>query len=134
LGLLSDLMAKNPDRRLYQPSHPNFLFNQPLANGKTLMYMACQEGQFDIVEFFLYKGMNPTLRSKSDENEYETCLEVSVRWNYISIVNILLEHKFFTANDIEMALKITGIKKNMRNVLKSYLTASKRKKGGCACF
>ena len=43
---------------------PNYLFNQPTSENKTLLYLACQEGNKKIVDFFLSKNLNCNIKSK----------------------------------------------------------------------
>ena len=50
---LDILFEQNPEKFIYPCDHINYLFNQPLPNGKTLLYIACQEGCFDVVNYFL---------------------------------------------------------------------------------
>ena len=68
------------------------MFNQKLSNGKTLFYIACQEGNKEIVKYFLEKNLNPNIRVYYNDN-IDSCLAVAVRWNFVDIVKILLESK-----------------------------------------
>lgn len=38
--------------------------NSQMENGKTLIYVACQEGNHQLVNFFLQKKLNPKIKSK----------------------------------------------------------------------
>ena len=97
-------MDKDAEKFLYDPGDENSLFNIPLSNGKTLIYMACQEGKEDILRFFLEKKLCPLINSKTEFNKYENCLDVAVRWNFVNIVEILLETKLFRINMVKDAL------------------------------
>jgi hypothetical protein len=62
---LEKYFDKNPDRFVFNEMDPNFLFNQRLSNKKNLLYVACQEGNYDVVKFFLInKKLNPYLFSE----------------------------------------------------------------------
>ena len=56
LSVIDEIYRYNPDRNTRIEIDPEFIFNTPLiSNGKTLLYIACQEGKEDIVEYFLNK-------------------------------------------------------------------------------
>ncbi len=79
--------------------------------------------------------MNPSVLSKKDSNEYETCLQVAARWGYNDIVKIILEKRSQSINnhEIESTLRIKTLKPSIIKILKDFLKA-KKSKGGCACF
>ena len=81
LQKIEEIFGKNlAQQKKLSPNDPNYLFNQLLSNGKNLLYVACQEGKIEIVEYFLNKGLNTKIKSKSDDNEFETPLQVAARW------------------------------------------------------
>ncbi len=82
---LDKLFNQNPEKNKYLPNDENYLFNKKLSNGKTLMYIACQEGNKDIVKYFLEKNLNPNIRVYYNDN-IDSCLAVAVRWNFVDIV------------------------------------------------
>jgi ankyrin repeat protein len=104
-----------------------------LSEEKTLLYVACQEGKYDIVDFFLKKGLNPKIKSKTEDNEFETPLQVAVRWNYVNIVHLLLDKGGYDKKDIENCLKMENLKSPVVSILKSHLKLIRRK-SGCGCF
>lgn len=61
---LECLINKDPDGNLVNTKNRNFLFNTPMSNGRTLLYIACQEGKLEIVKFLLSKGLDPSIKSK----------------------------------------------------------------------
>ncbi len=122
---INRLFSKNPDGFAKDENDPSHFYNIPLSNGKTLLYVACQEGKYDIVEFFLDKRLNAFVKSKVNENEYESCLQVSIRWNYLKIVKLLLDRVAYKKEDINEALKVDGISKNCIVLLKRYLNKFK---------
>jgi ankyrin repeat protein len=128
---LEELFSSNIDYK--SPSDPHFLFNQWLTDEKTLLYIACQEGKYDIVDFFLQKGLNTKIKSKSEDNEYETPLQAAARWNYVNIVHLLLDKGGYERKDIENCLKMKNLKPSVTSILKSHLKLIRRK-SGCGCF
>ena len=88
-----------------------------------------------MVEYFLSKNLNPSIKSKSDENELETCIQVAARWNYVDIVKLLLDSGKVLDLEIKDVLKNKHLKKPVVNLINEHLTKKgKGKKGGCACF
>ena len=130
---LEKLFNQNPEKNKYTPYDEKYLFNQKLSNGKTLMYIACQEGNKDIVKYFLEKNLNPNIRICY--NDYiDSCLGVAVRWGFIDIVKILLESKKIYPNIIREVLEFEDCNKTIKEMLIKSLPEYKRKKSGCECF
>ena len=130
---LEKLFNKNPEKNKYSPEDKNYLFNQKLSNGKTLIYIACQEGNKEIVKFFLEKNLNPNIRVYYNDND-DTCLGVAVRWGYVDIVKILLESKKINIEIIKEVLEFEDCNKKIKEMLIKSLPESKRKKSTCECF
>ncbi len=133
---LEEIFEKNQERFLYENSDPNFLFNQLLTNSKkTLLYIACQEGNYELVEYLLEKNLNTSIKSKSDNDEYETCLQVAARWNYSKLVALLLDKGNISPDELKETLKNKSLKKHITELInKDLLKKSGRNKKGCACF
>lgn len=93
------------------------------------------EGNLEVVKIFLEKNLNPSILSKNDLNEYETCLQVSARWGYNEIVNLILEKRgpVIKQEEVENTLKLKNLKSSIVKLLKEHLK-KKKGKGGCACF
>ena len=105
-----------------------------IRNGKTLLYIACQEGKEDIVEYFLNKKLNVRIRSKIDKNTDETPLECACRWNYLKIVKLLLTKVKYTKEEISSVLKIKGLSKSVIEILREYNKKIKKSKVSCFCL
>ena len=129
------LFQQNPEKLRYSPYDEKYLFNQPLSNGKTLLYIACQEGTEEIVEYLLSKELNPNIRVHYYDME-DTCLWVACRWGYYEIVKMLLETKLIPPDDIDKALEEEyKVNKKISKLLFSYLPDKyKKRRKGCACF
>lgn len=127
---IKKLFEKNPDGFAKDENDPSHFYNT-LSNGKTLLYSACKEGRTEIVEFFLNKRLNAFIKCKVNENEYETCLQVACRWNYLKIVKMLLDKVDYGINDIKEVLNVDGISKNCLLVLKKYINNKFKSKRVC---
>ena len=66
-----------------------------------------------------------------NEEYIEQCLDVSVRWNYLNIVKLLLSFNYFKDEDIYRCLKI-NMSQNMRKFLMSF--QKKKLKSSKNCF
>ncbi len=133
---LEEIFEKNQERFLYDNSHPNFLFNQPLTNSKkTLLYIACQDGNYELVDFLLSKNLNPSIKSKSDHYDYETCLQVAARWNYTEVVALLLNKATLPLEELKDTLRYKNLKKPIVDLISKQIEKKIGKnKKGCACF
>lgn len=132
---MNNLIEKDPDKYFTEIEGDNSLFNLPLSNGRTLLYIACQEGKEDIVKFFLKKKLNPLIKSKTEFNKTENCLEVAVRWNFKNIVEILLGTNLFGVKEIKEILNKRNINRNIVNILKKYLgSINSKNNNNCKCF
>lgn len=121
IQVVDQIFKYNPDRNKISPNDSKFIFNEPLKeNGKTLLYLACQEGNALFVQYFLNKKLNYNIPSKL-ENSEETPLECACRWNYLQIVNILLNQCNFNKKDICNASRCT-CSKPILHLLKNYIT------------
>ena len=60
---LEEIIKKDPDSNSIDIKNKNSLFNIPMSNGRTLLYIACQEGKTEIIEFLLEKGLDPSIKS-----------------------------------------------------------------------
>ncbi len=89
----------------------------------------------ELVEYFLSKNLDPSIKSKSDDDELENCIQVAARWNYINIVKLLLDSGKVQEIDIQEILKNKYIKKPVIKLLYEHTNKkNKGKKGCCACF
>ena len=135
LSVIDEIYRYNPDRNTRNEIDPEFIFNTPLiSNGKTLLYIACQEGKEDIVEYFLNKKLNVRIRSKIDKNTDETPVECACRWNYLKIVKLLLTKVKYTKEEISSVLKIKGLSKSVIEILREYNKKIKKSKVSCFCL
>ena len=128
-----DLFNQNPEKKRFLPEDKHYLFNQRLSNGKTLLYIACQEGATEIVKFFLEKRLNPNIKAIYYDME-DTCLAVAARWNYYDIVKLILESNRIDSDDIEETLENENCNEKIKNLLFSHIPDDRKKKKGCGCF
>ena len=127
------LFIQNPEKERFLPEDKHYLFNQRLSNGKTLLYIACQEGATEIVKYFLEKRLNPNIKANYYDME-DTCLAVAVRWNFYDIVKLLLESNRIYPDDIEETLENENCNEKIKELLFSHIPEDRKKKKGCGCF
>ena len=128
---MENIFSQNPEKN-FLPYDKN-IFNQKLGNGKTLLYVACQEGCTDLVQFFLNKKLNPNIPVKYFGLE-DTCLSAACRWGFYDIVKLLLECKRLDPENISNVYKSNISNSNIKNLLKKYLSKNLNKSKNCKCF
>ena len=122
---MEKIFLQNPERN-FLPDDKN-IFNQKLGNGKTLLYVACQEGCTDLVQFFLNNQLNPNIPVKYFGLE-DTCLSVASRWGFYEIVKLLLECKRLDPENITDVYYSNISNSNIKNLLKKNLPKNLKKK------
>ena len=128
------LFYQNPEKNKYSPEDKNYLFNQRLSNGKTLLYIACQEGNTEIVKFLLEKKLNPNIKAIYFDME-DSCLAVAVRWNFFDIVKLILESNKIYEEDIYDILNQEKCSLKIKNLILNFIPDDKKQKcKGCGCF
>ena len=128
------LFNQNPEKNKYSPEDKNYLFNQRLSNGKTLLYIACQEGNTEIVKFLLEKKLNPNIKAIYFDME-DSCLAVAVRWNFFDIVKLILESNKIYEEDIYDILNQEKCSLKIKNLILNFIPDDKKQKcKGCGCF
>lgn len=102
-----------------------------------MIYLACLDGDYELVKLFLENGLDPTIEIKDfslkkHETQNENCLSVSVRWNYIEIVKLLLSKNYFGEKNIQICLT-ENTSQNMRKLLMSFCKKVKAKNFSVCC-
>lgn len=82
-------IENDPYRLLRNPNHPYALINKRNGKGQTPLYIACKNGNVELVRLLVRLGADYTMTSTVDGEE-ETCLEVAIRWRHIEVVKILM--------------------------------------------
>lgn len=127
------LFNLNPEKTRYSTEDKHFLFNQHLSNGKTLLYIACQEGSNEIVDYLLSKDINLNIKVSYYDME-DTCIGVSCRWNYYDIAQKLLQTNKIDQADIVNTLEKENCNNKIKSLLLDYLPRDHNRKRGCGCF
>ena len=113
-----ELFNSNPEKSRFLPEDKHYLFNQRLSNGKTLLYIACQEGATEIVRFFLQKRLNPNIKA-----------------NYYDIVKLILDSNRVYEDDIIDILNNEKCSQKIKELIISYIPDDRKKRNkGCNCF
>ena len=73
------------------------------------MYVACKNGNLNIVKLLILKGANAYILSSIGEEGEENNLQVAVRWKHYEVVNYLLEKVDWTKEDFKDSIKTEGI-------------------------
>jgi len=125
---LNQIIEDNLEKFTVDKSNENYLFNERLSNGLTLMYIACREGNFDVLKYMIKNKFNHHVKSKidNDSNNYESCLQVATRWNHSKIVEYLLKHLKFDIYEIQEAIEIPNLNIGIKTLLYNYINKINR--------
>lgn len=132
-GHLEDLsqikveLLNDPYKILRNSNHPFALINKRNKDGLTPLYIACRNGNYEVVKCLLDEEADYLITSQVG-NEEESNLEVAVRWSHTKIVKELMSKKW-PKSVIKKAKKICS-NHEIRDLL--YLN-KKRKKWFCFC-
>jgi ankyrin repeat protein len=118
-------LNNDPYKFLRNATHPYALINKRNKDGLTPLYVACRNGNFDVVQFLMQENADYLIPSVIG-NEEETNLEVAVRWSHTKIVKELLIKKWPKPTLLK-AKKIC----NSQKILDLF---KKKKKSKCLCF
>ena len=130
LDMIKIEIEQDPYKLLRNTSHPLALINKRNNQGQTPMYIACKNGNLDVVLLLLSENVDYLLPSIID-NEEESNLEVAVRWRHRKVVEILLKKTWpkcilIKAKSLCMTPEFSDLFKNT--------TKKKKKKYCCCCF
>ena len=117
----------DPYRILRDSSHPLALINKRNQDGLTPLYIACRNGNYEVVKCLLDQNADFLINS-SVEKETESNLEVAVRWGHLKIVSELLKHKW-PKDVLSKARRLTKDSK----ILKLLKNPKKKQSFWCFC-
>jgi ankyrin repeat protein len=98
--------------------------------GQTALYVACKNGNLNIVKLLITQGCNPFISSSIDKQNLESNLQVAARWCHFEIVRYLLENSsdfnpgladghWWTREELrDCYFHTEGISKQIRNLIK----------------
>ena len=101
-------IQQDPYMQLKNADHPFAIINRRNSQGQTPLYVACKNGNFELVSTLLLLNADHLLTSKID-GEQETCLEVAIRWMHYNVVKLLLS-KNWGKNDFKKAKRMSRTK------------------------
>lgn len=105
--ILQDI-KNDPFYCLKYESHPFALVNKRNSYGQTPLYVACKNGNFELVNKLLAFKADHRMTVEVD-GELESCLEVAVRWMHCSVVKLLLS-KDWSKRELKKAKRICRTK------------------------
>lgn len=109
-------LINDPYQLIQASSHPFALINKRNKDGLTPLYIACRNGNYEVVKCLLEENADFLIDSVV-ENETESNLEVAVRWGHTNIVLELAKYKWpkkvlKRARELTKDPKILSILKN----------------------
>jgi hypothetical protein len=86
-------IEQDPYKLLRNTSHPLALINKRNREGQTPLYIACKNGNLDVVNLLLEENADYLMGSIVDGEE-ESNLEVAVRWGHCKVVEALAKKRW----------------------------------------
>lgn len=87
---------------------------------QTPIYVGCRNGNLKIVQLLLDQQADPHILSEVDDEEYETALQVAVRWDHKIVVEYLLQNVKWSQEEIKKTIKMKNINHDLFIMLKEY--------------
>lgn len=128
LELIKIELNDDPYKLLRNASHPHALINKRNSNGQTPLYVACKNGNLEVVKLLLGENADYLLTSLVDSEE-ETNLEVAARWRHKKVIEELLKKKW-PKKVLEKAKALC----RAPDIIELFGNKTKAKKGCFCCF
>lgn len=96
------------------------LINKPNRMNQTPIYLACRNGNLEIVKYLLEQQANPHILSNVDDEEKESTLQVACRWNHRQVVEYIIDAVQWKEADIRATIKMEGLEEEIVKILKVY--------------
>jgi hypothetical protein len=135
---IKSALISDPKENLYDEDSPQRLVNRPNYRGYTPFYVACKNGNVELIELLLVFKANPYQLCKVSTNESETGLVVAARWGHLEAVRYLLSERFiWSEREVKSAYKeaknhqikrILKTKINKRSFLERFFVCSSQQK------
>jgi hypothetical protein len=94
LPLIKKILQKDPKANLYDADSPYRLANKPNHRGYTPLYVACKNGNLDLVRLLIEHQANPYQLINVGPNMKESILLVAARWGHIELMKYLTGSNF----------------------------------------
>ncbi|EAS03794.2 ankyrin repeat protein (macronuclear) [Tetrahymena thermophila SB210] len=118
-----DILQKDPKRYLRSPDDPQHLLNKFNSKSQNASYLACKNGNLNIVQFLVKQESNFNMKSKIGGEIEDYPLQVAVRWNHKEVVDFLLNQRVIkiSQQQIEAAYREAKQNKEIRRILSLHL-------------
>jgi len=94
IPVIKSILLSDPKENLYDPESADRLANKPNFRGYSPLYIACKNGNLELVKVLLDFKANPFQLCKISPKQKESILVVAARWGHLDVVKHLLNDKF----------------------------------------
>jgi len=94
LVTIKRVLSSDPKENLYDSESPDRLANKPNFRGYSPLYIACKNGNSELMKLLLEFKANPFQLCRVSPKQKESILLVAARWGHLDIVKYLLSDKF----------------------------------------
>lgn len=104
--LVVQAIVNDPKNYLLAQDSPDRLVNRVDVQGHSPLYIACKNGNLQIVKILMQNHANPFALFSITESSQESILEVSARWGLVDITKYLLESVMWEKKHVLSALHV----------------------------
>ncbi|KAL4510842.1 hypothetical protein ABPG72_004996 [Tetrahymena utriculariae] len=118
-----DILQKDPKRYLRSSEDPQHLLNKLNSRSQNASYLACKNGNINIVQFLVKQECNFNMKSKIGGEIEDYPLQVAVRWNHKEVIDFLLNQRVIkiSQQQIEAAYREANQNKEIKKILSLHL-------------
>ncbi|KAL4479470.1 hypothetical protein ABPG72_011792 [Tetrahymena utriculariae] len=124
---IKQLLETDPRKYLRDTKDPEHFLSSRNVKGLTPIYIACKNGNLEVVKFLIKSNCNYMVTSKIQKQLEETPFETALRWNHVEICKFMLEKCIFEDKYLISCLTLCS------NSSLKMLIESKIKKKSTAC-
>lgn len=94
LLFIRDMLGNDPKANLYDAANPERLANKPDHRGYTPLYVACKNGNLELVKLLIQFQANPYQTCQVTKKENESIISVAARWSHLELIKYFLSEDF----------------------------------------
>ncbi|EWS71980.1 ankyrin repeat protein (macronuclear) [Tetrahymena thermophila SB210] len=127
---IKQLLETDPRKYLRDTKDPEHFLSSRNVKGLTPIYIACKNGNLEVVKFLIKSNCNYMVTSKIQKQLEETPFETALRWNHVEICKFMLEKCIFEDKYLISCLPLCQ-NQSMKTIIESKI---KKKSTACNIF
>ncbi|KAL4442317.1 hypothetical protein ABPG74_005658 [Tetrahymena malaccensis] len=127
---IKQLLETDPRKYLRDTKDPEHFLSSRNVKGLTPIYIACKNGNLEVVKFLIKSNCNYMVTSKIQKQLEETPFETALRWNHVEICKFMLEKCIFEDKYLIQCLPLCS-NQSLKTIIESKI---KKKSAACSIF